>query len=102
MVEHLERLTFKKDASPEEVALAALLERLVMAYDDERHPMPEIKPHKMVKYLMDQRGLKQADLVPLLGSRSQVSDLVNGKRAISKAQVKKLAEYFHISAELFL
>ena len=56
----------------------------------------------MVKYLMEQRGLKQADLVPVLGSRAQVSDLVNGKRGISKAQVKALAEYFGVSAELFL
>ena len=46
--------------------------------------------------------LKQADLVPLLGSRSQVSDLVNGQRTISKAQVKKLAEFFQVSPELLL
>ena len=78
------------------------LERLVMAYDDENYPMPEIKAHEMVKYLMDRQGLKQADLVPLLGSRSQVSDLVNGKRAISKAQIRKLAEYFGVSPELLL
>jgi HTH-type transcriptional regulator/antitoxin HigA len=55
----------------------------------------------MVKHLMEQRGLRQADLVPLLGSRAQVSDLVNGKRGISKAQVKALAEYFSVSPELF-
>ena len=52
--------------------------------------------------VLEQRRLKQADLVPLLGSRAQVSDLVNGKRGISKAQAKKLAEYFHVSAELFI
>jgi len=51
---------------------------------------------------MEQRGLKQADLVPVLGSRAQVSDLVNGKRGISKAQAKKLAEYFGVSAAIFL
>jgi len=56
----------------------------------------------MVKCLMDQRALRQADLVPLLGSRSQVSDLVNGKRAISKLQIKKLAEHFAVSPELLL
>jgi HTH-type transcriptional regulator/antitoxin HigA len=38
----------------------------------------------------------------VLGSRAQVSDLVNGKRGTSKAQVKKLAEYFKVSAELFI
>jgi HTH-type transcriptional regulator/antitoxin HigA len=102
MAEHLERLTFKQAASAEEKALAELLQRLIQAYDDEHYPMPEVPPHEMVKYLMEQRGPKQADLVSVLGSRAQVSDLVNGKRGISKAQVKKLAEYFRVSAELFI
>ncbi|MBZ5619431.1 MAG: helix-turn-helix domain-containing protein [Acidobacteriia bacterium] len=102
MVEHLERLTFKHDASAEENALAELLQRLIQDYDDEHYPLPDAPPHKMVQFLMEQSGLKQTDLVPVLGSRAQVSDLVNGKRGISKAQVKKLAEYFGVSAELFL
>jgi HTH-type transcriptional regulator / antitoxin HigA len=102
MVEHLEKLSFKRPASPEEHALAGLLMCLVQAYDDEHYSLPDVPPNEMIKYLMEQRGLKQADLVPVLGSRGQVSSLVNGKRAISKAQVKKLAEYFGVSAELFL
>jgi HTH-type transcriptional regulator / antitoxin HigA len=102
MVEHLERLTFKQDASAEENALARLLEKLVLAYDDEHYPLPDVAPHRMVRFLMEQRELKQADLVPVLGSRAQVSDLVNGKRGISKNQAKKLAEYFGVSVELFL
>lgn len=102
LVEHLERLTFKRDASAEENALASLLEKLIVAYDDEHYPFPNVAPDRMVRFLMEQRGLKQADLVQLLGSRAQVSDLVNGKRGISKAQAKKLAEYFHVSPELFI
>jgi HTH-type transcriptional regulator/antitoxin HigA len=102
MVGHLERLTFKHDASAEENALAELLQRLIQDYDDEHYPLPEQPPHEMVKFLMEQRGLKQVDLLPVLGSRAQVSDLVNGKRGISKAQAKKLAAYFRVSAELFL
>jgi HTH-type transcriptional regulator/antitoxin HigA len=102
LAEKLEELTFKKNATREEKELAKLLEQLVMAYDDEHYPIPQSPPHEMVKFLMEQRGLKQADLVPVLGSRAQVSDLVNGKRGISKAQVKKLAEFFGVSAELFL
>jgi HTH-type transcriptional regulator/antitoxin HigA len=102
MVEHLERLTFKKDASAEETALASLLEKLVVDYDDKHYPMPDVAPHRIVRFMMEQRGLRQADLVPVLGSRAPVSDLVNGKRGISKAQIKKLAGYFGVSAELFL
>jgi HTH-type transcriptional regulator/antitoxin HigA len=51
---------------------------------------------------MEQRGLKQSGLVPVLGSRSQVSDLVNGKRGIGQAQIKKLAACFRVSPELFI
>jgi HTH-type transcriptional regulator/antitoxin HigA len=102
MVEHLERLTFKQDASAEENALASLLEKLVVDYDDKHYPFPDVAPHRMVRFLMEQRGMKQADLVPLLGSRAQVSDLVNGKRGISKNQAKKLAGYFKVSVELFI
>jgi HTH-type transcriptional regulator/antitoxin HigA len=101
MVDHLERLTFKPDASLEEKALAGLLEKLIVGYDDEHYPIPDVPPHRMLRFLMERRGLKQADLVPVLGSRAQVSDLVNGKRGISKNQIKKLAEYFKVSAELF-
>jgi HTH-type transcriptional regulator / antitoxin HigA len=61
-----------------------------------------VPPHEMVRYLMEQRGLRQADLAPVIGSRAQVSDLVNGRRGISKAQAKKLAQFFHVSAELFI
>ena len=102
MVEKLEELTFKKDATREEKELADLLEKLVLAYDDEHYPIPPSPPHLMVQFLMEQRGLRQADLVPVIGSRAQVSALVNGKRGISKAQAKKLAVFFHTYADLFL
>ena len=99
----LEELTIpERELTPEEDALASLIEKLVIAYDDEHYPLPDVPPHRMVRFLMEQRGLKQADLVPVLGSRAQVSDLVNGKRGISKNQIKKLAEYFEVSPELFI
>jgi HTH-type transcriptional regulator / antitoxin HigA len=102
MVARLEELDFaKRKLTPEEEALREILAALIEVYDD-RFSLPEQPPYEMVKYLMEQRGLKQADLVPVLGSRAQVSDLVNGKRGISKAQVKKLAEYFGVSPELFI
>jgi len=103
MVARLEALDFSKQKlTREEKALREVLAALIEVYDEERHHIPEQPPHEMVKYLMEQRGLKQKDLVPVLGSRAQVSDLVNGKRGISKAQAEKLAEYFGVSAAVFL
>ena len=103
MVARLEELDFaKRKLTQEEKALREILAALIEVYDEEHYQIPEQPPHEMVKFLMEQRGLKQADLVSVLGSRAQVSDLVNGKRGISKAQAKKLAEYFGVSAELFI
>lgn len=103
MAESLEELQFRRGArTPEERALMELLTRLIEDYDDSHHPLPDLPPYRLVAYLMEQRGMKQADLVPLLGSRAQVSDLVSGKRAISKAQAKKLAVFFKLSTDLFL
>jgi antitoxin component HigA of HigAB toxin-antitoxin module len=47
-------------------------------------------------------GTRQADLVGIIGSNGVVSEVVNGKRAISKAQTKALGDYFKISASLFI
>ena len=102
MAEDLEALCFKPKPTPEERALADLLTKLIEDYDSAHYPLPDIPPHEMVGYLMEQRGLKQADMVDLLGSRAQVSGLVNGKRAISKAQAKKLAAHFNVSTDVFL
>jgi len=102
MVAKLEELDFRKKLTPEEEVLAELLAKLIGDYDDQYHPLPEAPPCETVRFLMEQKGLKQVDLVPVLGSRAQVSALVNGARGISKAQARKLAQFFHVSAELFL
>ncbi len=88
LVAKLEELTFHKNPTREEIELAKLLERLVMDYDD-KIELPDVPPHRMVQFLMDQCHLKQADLVAVLGSRAQVSEVANGKRGISKAQARK-------------
>lgn len=102
MAKALEDLAFRADPSPEETALAELLARLVQDYDDRRHPLPSLPPHKMIGFLMEQRGLRQADLLPIFGSRSVVSDVLNGKREPSKTHIRKLAGFFRTPAELFL
>jgi HTH-type transcriptional regulator/antitoxin HigA len=56
----------------------------------------------MLVYLMEQRGLKQANLLPIFKSRGYVSEVVNGKRAISKVHAKQLAEFFKVSANVFI
>ena len=56
----------------------------------------------MLVYLMEQRGLKQADLLPIFKSSGYASDVINRKRAISRVHAKQLAEFFNVSANLFI
>jgi HTH-type transcriptional regulator/antitoxin HigA len=66
------------------------------------HPLPKIEARKLVRRLLEQRELKQRDLIPVLGASGTVSDILSGKRSISKTQAKKLAGFFRVSAEYFI
>ena len=104
-VEMMEQLDRRIEAggthSPEENTLLALLEQLVKAYDD-KIELPQLPPHRIVQHLMEHKGLRQADMLSVFGSRSVASDVLNGRRAISKAHARKLADYFHLPADLFI
>ena len=76
--------------------------RLIEAYERVRWPRRAPSLPDLLKYLMDQRGLTRADLVPLLGTASRVSEVLNGKRELSMSMVRKLRERFHISADLLI
>ncbi|HXI89333.1 MAG TPA: transcriptional regulator [Blastocatellia bacterium] len=98
----VDALAVKRDASMEEERLLELLSTLVEVYENEHCAIPDAPPHVMIQQFMLDRGLRQADLVPVLGSRSLVSEVVNGKRKPSKLQVKNLGAFFGVSPQLFL
>ena len=97
-----ERLTFAKNKTPEEKALYKLLITLIEAYESENYPIEESTPHDILQHLMESSNTRQADLVGVIGSSGVVSEVVNGKRSISKAQAKALGNYFKISPSLFI
>lgn len=96
-----EQLTFVKK-TPEEKVLYKLLVTLIEAYETENYPMDEATPHEILQHFMESSGTRQADLVGVIGSSGVVSEVVNGKRSISKAQAKVLGDYFKISSSLFI
>jgi HTH-type transcriptional regulator/antitoxin HigA len=103
LLAEVEKLMDKSEhRTAEEDAALDLMVRLVKDYEDEHHPLPDPSPHEMLVYLMTQRRLKQADLLPIFKSRGYVSDVINAKRAISKAHARQLAEFFKVSARLFI
>jgi HTH-type transcriptional regulator / antitoxin HigA len=102
-----ERLIFKKkDRTAEESTLLKLLVRLIKDYEEEVFDLKnwsKTSPHELLQFLMESKGIKQADLVGVLSDSSGlISSIVNGKREISKAQAKKLGEFFHIEPGVFI
>jgi HTH-type transcriptional regulator/antitoxin HigA len=59
-------------------------------------------PHEFLRALLEQRGLAQADIAPMLGGSGHTSEILNAKRSISKVQAKKLAAFFKLPADLFI
>jgi HTH-type transcriptional regulator/antitoxin HigA len=89
--------------TPEEDALLDLLTNLIRDYETSAYPpRRRSKPNEMVAFLLEQRDLKPNALWPIIGSKGRVSEILAGKRPISKEQSKKLAEFFHVRADLFL
>jgi len=86
----------------EEEHLAELLTLLVRQFEESRYSLEHAEPLAVLRFLMEQRALRQRDLIPALGSSSVVSDVLNGKCSISKAQARKLAAFFHVQVGLFI
>ena len=76
--------------------------RLIEAFERSRWPRRRPTLPDLLTYLMDQHGLSRADLVPLLGTASRVSEVLNGKRELSMSMVRKLRERFQVSADLLI
>jgi HTH-type transcriptional regulator/antitoxin HigA len=92
----------ERNMTPEEDALLELLTNLVHDFEEKAYPVPKSSPDEMVAFLLEQRGLTPKDLWPVVGSKSRVSEILAGKRPITKEQAKKLAEFFHVGVELFI
>lgn len=97
-----EELEHRPQRTPEENALLDLLVILIEKFEDEHYPIPTGTPQSMLLHLLEARNLKQEALVGILGSRGVVSEVVNGKRGISKNQAKVLAEFFAVDVGLFI
>lgn len=90
------------DEEHELVDLLDLVGQLVADYEDRQHPIPDAEPREVLRFLMEQQGLKQGDLTEEVGGQSVVSDILNGKREINIRQAKALGERFGVSATVFI
>jgi HTH-type transcriptional regulator/antitoxin HigA len=92
-----------RNLSPGEADYLQVLTLLVEAYDDEQDPpgRPESSPAEVLRALVEHRGMTTTDLGRIIGSKGVASELLNGRREPSKAQIRKLAEFFRLEPGTF-
>ena len=76
--------------------------RLIEGYEKTKWRRRRASTAELIKYLMDQHGLSRADLVPILGTRSRVSEVLGGRKELSVPMLQRLRARFHIPADLLL
>jgi HTH-type transcriptional regulator/antitoxin HigA len=93
------------DAKPNTPQMDELevLTTLVEAYEAQHYVIDAPDPIEAIKFRMEQEGLKQKDLVPIVGSKSRVSEILNKKRKLTIEMIRNLHKQLHIPVEsLFL
>jgi HTH-type transcriptional regulator / antitoxin HigA len=98
-----ESLHFNKSRTLEEQKIYKLLVTLIEIYESQQHSIPASTPQEILQHIMESSGLRQTDIAEIIGASSGVvSQIVNGKRAISKAHAKVLGQQFKVSPSLFI
>jgi HTH-type transcriptional regulator/antitoxin HigA len=99
----VEELMHRKNRSPEENELYELLIALIEKFEQEFYTPGEAStPHSRLLFLMEQQGIKQEDLVDVLGSEEIVAEFINGKRQMTEEQAKAMGKFFKVAPSLFI
>jgi len=88
--------------NPADVARLEAQARLIAAYEETKWPRRMPSTADLIRHLMDQHGVTRAELVPILGTPSRVSEILRGKKGLSMAMVQRLRARFRIPADLLL
>ena len=91
------------DLTPEESQLLDLLVTLIEDFEEKAYPISDKSdPPLALRELMREHELKQTDMLDIFGSQGVVSQVLNGKREISKAQARRLSERFRLPIDIFI
>jgi len=96
-----ESLMGAKVDTPEGDKLDILI-TLIEAYEEKYYPISPPDPVEAIIHQMESQGLSRNDLIPLMGSRARVSEILNKKRSLSINMIRKLQENLGISAEILV
>ncbi|MCK5162763.1 MAG: helix-turn-helix domain-containing protein [Desulfobacula sp.] len=96
-----EKLMFAQKDTPEGDRLDVLV-TLIEAYEEKHHPILPPEPVEAIIHQMESQGLSRKDLIPLIGSRARVSEILNKKRTLSITMIRELQKGLGISAEILI
>ena len=98
----IDGLTDRDDLDSSEADYLDVLSDLVERYEEKAHPVGDPSHSEMLAFLIDQKGVKQADLARATGiAESTLSEVLRGKRQLTRGQIGKLAAYFGVGADVF-
>jgi HTH-type transcriptional regulator / antitoxin HigA len=100
-LKEIERLWGAKTGTPEGDRLDVLA-TLVDACEAEHYPIDPPDPIEAIKFRMEQQGLTRRDLEEIIGTRTRIAEVLNRKRGLSIAMIRRLHERLGISADVLI
>ena len=89
--------------TPDEQDYLDVLADLAERYEDQARPIPDVSDEEMLRFLIDQKDVVQAEVARATGIReARISEVLCGKRKLTRTQITKLAAYFRVSPAVFL
>jgi HTH-type transcriptional regulator/antitoxin HigA len=101
-IEVLNTLIGRSNLTQAEHDYREVLGDLIEAYEAVHVIFPEVSGVELLRFLMEENGLTQASLAPIFGGKSNISEVLSGKRELSKSQIRGLSERFGLPADAFM
>lgn len=100
-LKRLEEIFDAKPGDPESDELE-ILGLMVDNYENKHYPIEAPDPIEAIKIRMEELNLKQKDLIPEIGGKSRVSEILNRKRRLTVEMIRKLAVRLNLSANILI
>ncbi|HEY4403595.1 MAG TPA: XRE family transcriptional regulator [Xanthobacteraceae bacterium] len=87
---------------PADISRLEAQARLIAAYEERKWPRLPASTADLIRHLMDQHGVTRAEMIPILGTPSRVSEMLRGKKGLSMAMVQRLRARVRVPADLLI
>ena len=103
VMKQIDSLMKRRRRTRAEEDLLELLSTVVVQYETKVHPAPHVSPAEMLAHLIEVHGVTKAQVARDIGiAQSTLTNVICGRRGISKANAGKLARYFHVAPTAFI